>query len=63
MNETTSTIADDEKTLIVERTFDAPKSRVRKAHSTRELLRQWWEPRAGRPSSRKKRCRRFWRWA
>jgi len=45
MSETTFTIADDEKTLIVERTFDAPKSQVWKAYSTRELLRRWWGPR------------------
>jgi len=45
MSETTFTIAEDERTLIVERTFDAPKSRVWKAYSTRELLLRWWGPR------------------
>jgi len=45
MSETRFTVADDRKTLIVERTFDAPKGRVWKAYSTRELLQRWWGPR------------------
>ena len=45
MSATTFRIADDEKTLVVERTFDAPKSTVWKAYSTWELLQRWWGPR------------------
>jgi uncharacterized protein YndB with AHSA1/START domain len=45
MSETTFRVAEDGKTLVVERTFDAPKSRVWKAYSTRELLERWWGPR------------------
>jgi uncharacterized protein YndB with AHSA1/START domain len=45
LSETTFTVADDKTTLIVERTFDAPRARVWKAYSTRELLLRWWGPR------------------
>jgi uncharacterized protein YndB with AHSA1/START domain len=45
MSDTTFRVSDDKKRLIVERTFDAPKSRVWKAYSTRDLLLRWWGPR------------------
>ena len=45
MSETKFTIADDKKTLIVERTYDAPKNLVWAAYSTREMLLKWWGPR------------------
>lgn len=44
MSETTFTVADDKKTLIIERTFPAPKARVWDAHSKPELLSRWWGP-------------------
>ncbi len=45
MSETQFTVGNDKKTLIVERTFNAPKSKVWKAYTTREMLAQWWGPR------------------
>ena len=45
MRETTFTIGDDKKTLIVERTFHAPKSKVWRAYSDPDMLAQWWGPR------------------
>lgn len=44
MNQTTFTVADDKKTLIVTRTFPAGKSRIWAAYSDPELLAQWWGP-------------------
>ncbi len=45
MSETNFTIQDDKKTLVVERTFDAPRSRVWQAWTTPELFAKWWGPR------------------
>lgn len=44
MSKTTFTVNDDQKTLVVKRTFGAPKSRVWDAYSKPELLVQWWGP-------------------
>ncbi|MEQ8956017.1 MAG: SRPBCC domain-containing protein, partial [Gammaproteobacteria bacterium] len=44
MNPTTFTVGEDKKTLIVERDFPAPKSRVWDAYSKPELLAKWWGP-------------------
>lgn len=44
MNETIFTISDDKKTLVVERKFDAPVSRVWDFWTKQELLEQWWAP-------------------
>jgi uncharacterized protein YndB with AHSA1/START domain len=44
MSKTKFTIADDKKTLIVERTYNAPRSKVWRAYSTREMLLKWWGP-------------------
>ena len=45
MEKTTFTVSDDKKTLIVERTFNAPKSTVWRAYSDPEMLARWWGPR------------------
>src|ERR1043165_2191155 len=45
MGETKFTIQDDKKTLVVERTFKAPRSKVWAAWTTPELFTQWWGPR------------------
>ena len=45
MRETKFTILDDEKTLVVERTFPAPRSNVWAAWTTPELFAKWWGPR------------------
>lgn len=45
MNKTLFTIADDRKTLIVERTFNAPRNKVWEAFTNPELLAKWWGPR------------------
>lgn len=45
MSETTFTVQDDNKTLIVERVFKAPKSKVWAAWTTPELFVKWWGPR------------------
>jgi uncharacterized protein YndB with AHSA1/START domain len=44
MSKTTFTIGEDKKTLIVERTFDAPKAKVWAAHSDPKILARWWGP-------------------
>ena len=44
MNETRFTVSDDKKTLIVERKFDAPISKVWDFWTQQELLEQWWAP-------------------
>ena len=44
MSETRFTVADDKKTLIVEREFPASKSRVWRAYTDPELLCLWWGP-------------------
>lgn len=45
MSETKFTVGNDKKTLVVERTFAAPKAKIWKAYSTREMLLKWWGPR------------------
>ncbi len=45
MSKTTFTVADDKKTLTVERTFDAPKEKVWAAYTKADLLQRWWGPR------------------
>lgn len=44
MGQTKFTVGEDKKTLIVERTFDAPKAKVWEAHSNPEILKKWWGP-------------------
>lgn len=44
MGETTFTVADDKKTLVVERIFSAARSRVWEAYSTPAILARWWGP-------------------
>jgi len=44
MSQTTFTILDDRRTLVVERTFRAPKRKVWAAWTTPELLERWWGP-------------------
>lgn len=44
MNETKFTIQDDNKTLVVERVFYAPRSKVWAAWTTPELFVKWWGP-------------------
>lgn len=44
MNKAKFNVGDDKKTLIVERTFSAPISKVWEAWTTQELLEQWWAP-------------------
>ena len=39
------TTGDDKKTLIAERAFQAPRSRLWAAYSQAELFAQWWGPR------------------
>ena len=45
MNTMKFTVGEDKKTLIVERTFAAPRSKVWAAYSQPELFAQWWGPR------------------
>jgi uncharacterized protein YndB with AHSA1/START domain len=45
MSETTFTVQDDKRTLVVERTFQAPRSKVWAAWTTPEIFVQWWGPR------------------
>ena len=44
MNRAKFTVENEGKTLVVERKFDAPVSRVWEAWTTQELLEQWWAP-------------------
>lgn len=44
MSETTFTVADDRKTLVVERTFPAARQKVWDAYTKPELLARWWGP-------------------
>jgi uncharacterized protein YndB with AHSA1/START domain len=44
MSKTKFTVAEDKRTLIVERTFDATKDRVWEAYSNPDILRRWWGP-------------------
>ncbi len=44
MNETKFTVAEDKKTLQVERLFPAAKSRVWDAYTQPEILARWWGP-------------------
>jgi uncharacterized protein YndB with AHSA1/START domain len=44
MSETKFTVLDDRKTLVVERTFSAPRSKVWQAWTTPDLFVQWWGP-------------------
>lgn len=45
MNKTVFTVASDRKTLIVERRFNARKSKVWDAYTRPELVAKWWGPR------------------
>lgn len=44
MNQTTFTVGEDKKTLVVERTFPAARSKVWAAWTTPELFVKWWGP-------------------
>lgn len=44
MSESTFTILDDKMTLVVERTFQAERSKVWAAYTTADLLEKWWGP-------------------
>jgi len=44
MSKTTFTVADDKKTLLVERTFNAPKHKLWNAYTDADALAQWWGP-------------------
>lgn len=44
MDKTNFTISDDNKTLVMERTFNAPKTKIWKAYSDAEALATWWGP-------------------
>jgi uncharacterized protein YndB with AHSA1/START domain len=44
MAKTTFTITDDKKTLVIERTFEAPKSKVWQAYTEADKLEKWWGP-------------------
>jgi uncharacterized protein YndB with AHSA1/START domain len=44
METTTFTVGEDKKTLTVERTFKAPRSKVWAAWTTPELFVKWWGP-------------------
>ena len=44
MSETKFTVQDDKKTLVIERTFSAPQSKVWEAWTTPELFVKWWGP-------------------
>lgn len=45
MGETKFAVQDDNKTLVVERVFQAPKNKVWRAWTTPELFVKWWGPR------------------
>lgn len=45
MTETKFTVKEDKKTLVIERVFPAPRSKVWTAFTTPELLAKWWGPR------------------
>lgn len=45
MTETTFTVAEDNRTLVVEHMFAAPRSKVWAAWTTPELFAKWWGPR------------------
>jgi len=44
MSETTFTVSDNEKSLVIKRTFNASKSKVWEAWTTVDLLKQWFSP-------------------
>lgn len=44
MSKTKFTIAENKRTLIVERTFEAPKDRVWEAYTNPAILCRWWGP-------------------
>lgn len=44
MEKTKFTVGEDKKTLIIERTFQAPRRRVWAAWTTPELFVKWWGP-------------------
>lgn len=44
MEKTTFTVGEDNKTLTIERTFTAPRSKVWAAFTTPELFEKWWGP-------------------
>lgn len=44
MSSMTFAVKNDEKTLVVERRFAAPRERVWKAFTTAEMLAKWWGP-------------------
>ncbi len=37
-------VSEEQKTVVIERTFDAPRERVWKAWTDQKLLQQWWGP-------------------
>jgi uncharacterized protein YndB with AHSA1/START domain len=45
MSETKFTVGNDKKTLIIERTFNAPRERVWEAWTTPDIFVKWWGPR------------------
>ena len=45
MSDTTFTIQDDKKTLVIDRVFPAERSKVWEAWTTPELFAKWWGPR------------------
>ena len=44
MSTTLFTVADDKKSLVVERTFSAPKTKVWQAWTTADILKEWFSP-------------------
>jgi uncharacterized protein YndB with AHSA1/START domain len=44
MSETKFTVQNDKKTLVIERNFSAPRSKVWAAWTTPELFAKWWGP-------------------
>lgn len=44
MNNTTFTIGDDKKTITIERTFKAPKTKLWQAYTSAEALAKWFGP-------------------
>lgn len=44
MSKTNFTVSEDQKTLIMERTFSAPKEKIWEAYTTAEVLEKWFGP-------------------
>jgi uncharacterized protein YndB with AHSA1/START domain len=53
MSETKFTVQDDKKTLVIERTFSAQRSKVWTAWTTPELFVKWWGPRGWKTEVKK----------